>query len=427
MPYTETQLRATFTRLGTDHVKQRLQTLVVLRDVLAADSDARSKVVVIGGAEELVAQMGSSELECRHRAASVLAALGASDASRAAILAAGALPPLVSMLSQPHREAQEEAASALCSLAATERCRGPIIAAGAVEPLKQLLSGGSSKGQAYAGHALGLLATHLPSAMVGGLLPALVQLLSEAAATSAGSQAADDADSAAGGATGGPALAAILPPSPAGSSVMSLITDISQANKDDTAAVHVACALATLACNNANRKAIIAAKALPPLARLLGSSNTLRVREQVASVLGNLAIEDDDFAHPPPEPPAPVRNGAIIAETPGVVPGLVDLLRLGGAEFKERESASAEAARALAQLAECEDQREQLVAAGALAPLVLLLRDGNPRAKGWAAGTLRQLTTLPSTKEAVEAVVPQVAKDAGAQASLMAILSMYCF
>ncbi|GLC67068.1 hypothetical protein PLESTF_000511500 [Pleodorina starrii] len=135
--------------------------------------------------------------------------------------------------------------------------------------------------------------------------------------------------------------------------------------------IKAARSLMTLAANDANRAAISQAGGIPPLVKLLDSSDT-GVQQWAAGALSNLAYEND-------------ANRVAIAQAGGI-PTLVKLLDSSDNGVQQW------AAGALAKRA-CENNnnRAAIAQAGGIPPLVKLLNSSDTGVQQWAAGALSNL------------------------------------
>lgn len=339
-----------------------------LRSLAASSEAAQCEIIAEGAARPLVSLLIDGIPQGRAVAARVLMDLSSAGPRREVIFAAGAVPPLVDLLASGALGI-EDAVGALASLAASDGIRAAIVRAGAVPHLVALLSSGQARGQARAGTAVAALAAkeECREAMLkaGVLVPLLVLLELD---------------------TG-----------------------------DEMSRTAAARAVGSLAGSNAGRKAVSVAGGIPLLVGLLRCGDDEKAA--AASAIAALAEQDDDevamsAAHPVPPLPWEVFSEAL------VLGPLVSLLAKGSIEGK------AQASFALFTIAMKEDSHAEIVAAGALPPLVGILAHGTAaKERGWAAGALRYLATTPANKEAIEAAVPRGQRG---REEILRTVQLYC-
>ena len=157
-------------------------------------------------------------------------------------------------------------------------------------------------------------------------------------------------------------------------------------------------ALSCLVClNDKNRQAVFEASGVRPLVALLRAGNKSTAAGEAAGVLGNLAYDGNDE-------PETLSDRASAIHAAGAIPLLVDLLRPDG----DAESLTAKnAAAALQNLSLFGELRKAVVDAGAVGPLVSLLRfKSQAQAPIYAAGALFNLSYDASCAAAILDALP---------------------
>lgn len=345
-------------QLRSRNKEERHQALMSLLATARGGIDMRNAIMQAGAVlplVELLREMAAPGIqEAAAAALGILCADG--EAAQSTLLRAGAVPALVRLLGSDAPVPTRAAASALRNLAANHnQAQLAIAQAGAVAPLIHLLSHSDRQLQAQAASALGNLAgdsseNHFDKqvmiAQAGALTP-LVRLL----------------------------------------------------RTTDSAEVREACAsaLRMLATNNAdNQVAVAHAGAIQPLVQLL-RDEAPSVREEAAAALGNLVFFNDETN---------AGNQAAIAEA-GAVPHLAALLK--------DPKAQVTAAGALRNLAAQNVANQEAICRDALQSLVQLVTDGKPKAQVEAAGAIHNLA-------AGNAKSQQLIVEAGALEPLVALL-----
>lgn len=154
------------------------------------------------------------------------------------------------------------------------------------------------------------------------------------------------------------------------------------------------------------------ADAIPQLVRPLSQSNSNvnpNLQEDIITTLLNLSIHDN--------------NKKLVAETPKVIPLLVEALRSGTIETRSN------AAAALFTLSALDSNKELIGKSGALKPLVELLDEGNPVAMKDVASALFSLCIIQDNKAravrdgAVRAILKKIMSNVHVD-ELLAILAM---
>ncbi|KAK4369230.1 hypothetical protein RND71_013022 [Anisodus tanguticus] len=155
------------------------------------------------------------------------------------------------------------------------------------------------------------------------------------------------------------------------------------------------------------------ADAIPQLVRPLSRSNSNvlhpNLQEDIITTLLNLSIHDN--------------NKKLVAETPKVIPLLVDALRSGTIETRSN------AAAALFTLSALDSNKELIGKSGALKPLIELLDEGNPVAMKDVASALFSLCIIHDNKAravrdgAVRAILKKIMSNMHVD-ELLAILAM---
>merc|ERR1712039_425310 len=136
-----------------------------------------------------------------------------------------------------------------------------------------------------------------------------------------------------------------------------------------------------------------------------------------SAAIAALADKDDDEKFMNAARPVPPLPWEYFSEANVLTP-LVSMLVKGSI------GAKAQASLALFTIAMKDDSHSEIVAAGALPPLVRILAHGTAaKERGWAAGCLRYLATTPSTKEAIEAAVPRGERG---REEIMRTVQLYC-
>ncbi|KAF3625394.1 U-box domain-containing protein 9 [Capsicum annuum] len=152
--------------------------------------------------------------------------------------------------------------------------------------------------------------------------------------------------------------------------------------------------------------------AIPQLLRPLSQSNSNvhpNLQEDIVTTLLNLSIHDN--------------NKKLVAETPKVIPLLLDALRSGTIETRSN------AAAALFTLSALDSNKELIGKSGALKPLVELLNEGNPVAMKDVASALFSLCIIQDNKAravrdgAVRAILKKIMNNVHVD-ELLAILAM---
>jgi len=313
------------------------------------------------------------------RAMRLLLALAAESAGRAAAIGAGAVPVLVAALRARWRgEAQHAAIELLGRLAAAdagglgaERVRAGLVLDGSVPRLVEALE-----------PAVSGLPARAPAASEGGAAgaDAHAALLAARALAHVSTDPGNSAKIVALGAV--PPLVALL--------ALHAAPDL---------AAEASFALSAIASTNKGRQAVHQAGALPALVALMEAGSTAGAKARAAQAVAALAARDPkDFA------PA-MADDADVPVLPldwrlfdsRVVAALAALLRGGCSECR------AQAARAVLNLAQAEQSHEDIIAAGALPPLLQMATEGEPAERGNAATALRFLSV--TAREEIEARV----------------------
>jgi vacuolar protein 8 len=329
----------------------------------AAEPLNRKLVHAAGAVPVLIVLLRKGGMGVKMQCARALWRLCADDAVRGIIAAAGAISPLVQLVREGDESAQEQATGALHSLGAERDHRDTMAVAGAAISLVQVLKVGTEGAKEQAAGTLSLLAIDPEAlrAIAGvGAVPPLVELLASEGAlirqysTVALARLAADLDNRA-------SIAAEAVPS-----LVLLLSEDSQ-----TTVLHAMEALYHLSSTASCRVAIGAAGAMSTLAQAL-ITGTSQLQRMTASAVRRLAEEHD--------------NRQLFASAGGVE-ALVQMLSAAEAEDLSKECASG----ALSALTVDADVANLAAEAGAVVPVVQLLRTGSDDAKEYATTALGNL------------------------------------
>lgn len=314
---------------------------------LSIDKDNQTIVVETGGVEPLVASLLSQNMTVTQQAAAALARLAVNNKdAQIQIAKKGGIAPLISLLDRTESEGtQEHAAAALSELAFMPKNKRAIDLAGGIAPLVSLLLyDGALASKKHAAAALARLSIEgNPNAKEAELLAAAKADRSRNGERKMGkSELIAEAG-------------AITP-------LVGLLSGGRGADAQEAAAY----ALWALAGDSGNRLLITESGGIGPLVLLLGCNNP-KAREHAEAALVRLSIE--------------------IANRELIIKQLVSML-----QDQQNDSAQEQAAAALANLARDSDaNRQSIVDAGGINPLLSLLKGESPGAKENAANALTQL------------------------------------
>lgn len=132
----------------------------------------------------------------------------------------------------------------------------------------------------------------------------------------------------------------------------------------------------SLSINEANQKVLLEQEGIDPLVAAL-QSPSLVTRQQAARALAALALDNE-------------KAQAMIAKAGSVVPLILIVKQTQGDEA-EAVAAREHAAAALAQLAFVPDNRDEIVEADGIEPLVMILQDGESMSQKFAAAAIARL------------------------------------
>jgi vacuolar protein 8 len=330
----------------------------------AAEPLNRKLVHAAGAVPVLIVLLRKGGMGVKMQCARALWRLCADDAVRGIIAAAGAMSPLVQLVREGDESAQEQAAGALHSLAAERDHRDTMAVAGAAISLVRVLKVGTEGAKEQAAGTLSLLAIdpEVQRAIAGvGAVPPLVELLASEGAlirqysAVALARLAADLDN----------RASIA----AAEAVPSLVPLLSE--ESSTTVLYATEALYHLSSIASCRTAIGAAGAMPTLAYAL-ITGTSQLQRMTAPAVRRLAEEHD--------------NRQLFASADGVQ-ALVQMLSAAEAEDLSKECASG----ALSALTVDADVANLAAEAGAVVPVVQLLRTGSDDAKEYATTALGNL------------------------------------
>ena len=387
-----------------------LEAAAIALTYLVSDSappSARAEIIAAGAVPPLINVLKSSSLLTAlpvypaFPALVVLKALCYDVEHTVIVAAAGAIPPLIRLLASRSVEMQVEVLQALRYLACNTEIIGPIAAAGAIPPVVKLLSSSMLAVQEHAAAMLSNLVTgrgtHSAVFAAGAIAP-LVRLLrrgspraKSAAALALTNLTAPDDD--AGGRAAVFASGAVAP-------LVLLLKATGSGNEDSAQAqVHAAMALSHLGSSAEEVALIVRAGAVPPLVGLL-PSESVEVQKQAVLTLNALAVY------------ASGHDGFFTAGA------ILPLLRLtGSSASEEEEEAQKFSLSALLHLSYAPSVPQQFVAAGAIPPLVQMLRSKSAFVLENAVLLLELLTSAESPPAAIAAI-----NSAGAQPLLTRLL-----
>mmetsp|Transcript_29418 Transcript_29418/g.77070 ORF Transcript_29418/g.77070 Transcript_29418/m.77070 type:complete len:401 (+) Transcript_29418:45-1247(+) len=387
--------------------------------------------------QELVSWLQRGALDEQVEALGLLEALAAQERPRSESIASGAARALLGFLplgsadrsahvaeTRLAAEARLLAVKTLEHLARASAGRATILSAGGVAALVGLLFGDPPEGSMQSAareqavlalrNVAGSGPTGRERVIKDGGLPPLVELLS-GAAPSCRIAAAGALQAIAGSAQHSSLVveAGALPP----------LMDLLKASKVECR-TQAAAVLRSLACTDGNRNAIMELGPLPQLVNML-SDETAQAQAEAAGALAALAtieelvptveeLSKEEFTRPP----HPDTRQIVAA---GAVEPLVALLSTGSAEGRGN------AAAALCQLTELSRSgrrhHDAIVQAGALTPLVVLLADAqDARSRAWAAGALRHLAASVDEQQIEHSIPPT----RGSRDAIMQTIRSYC-
>jgi len=333
--------------LGGRSTSAQLKAAEAFAALSSRNPTLRAAIVKAGAIEPLVALLGTGHRADLHtppeRAAAVLADLSRIADSKAEIARCSGIAPLVKMLSSTCKEGQAHAAMALYHSSTTADNKVSITTMRGIPLLVRLMSIGSAEAQRHAAGTLWNLATSADNktAIVdaGGIQPLVALLLKE------DHQKEEEPISAptprrrpTNGGTGGTGTGT---GAGTGGESLAMLT------KGTAAAV-----LSELARSQASyRVLIVKAGAVAPLTELLKTGSSTAQKHATCAVWGLTG-----------EP----KYRKIVAAIPGAVERLVEMLRSSEGE------AQGYAAATLACLAEDENGKEEITAAGGAGPLMTI-------------------------------------------------------
>lgn len=321
-------------------------------------------------AGQLCTDKGTRMMSAKVDAASALRELASeNEAHRAAIVRAGGMEALFRLCREGSVAAKEEAAAAIRNLASSEEHKKVIVKAGGMDVLLDLLRSGGDKTKEHVAGALMGLSVNTETAQIaiaradGHGIEALVALLVEGS---------DKARERAAGAIRNLARSAenrlVIAKSGGVEALVPLLTEGSLGAKE-----HAAAALWSLSVNENIEMTIIEAGGLHKLVQLICDDEAPMIaKEEAAGAIRNLTINPDHQAE-------------LMAEDGQGVEALVGLLYSGSPGAQEQ------VAGALMGIAVRAENRKQILSAGAMPALLVMLRGGTDLAKERAAGAVRNL------------------------------------
>lgn len=349
---------------GTE--RQREQAVAALRNFTVSSSYEVS-IVAIRATARLVTLLREGTDGQKERAAAALALVTVGSSRALSAVVAKAVDPLVSLLRDGSDGEKEQAARALAVLTGDSNNIVRIEAAGAIAPLTDLQVNGTSVQKEFATSVMRNLSVDSDNRKQIAAVDGMVLLLRNGDDRQKGEAARELKCLAIRSQADGLLIAAAGAISP-------LVTLLK--NGTDDSIEQAAGALATLAGNAENIKAIAAAGAIDALVSLL-RNGTKGHKNAAAGALANLAVNS-------------TNNLSIVAT--GAIDPLVSGLKSGTNQQKEN------AAGALRFLAANVSNAALIAEAGAIAPLVALLRNGTDHQKQHSLGALTNLAIHPSIK-----------------------------
>ena len=316
---------------------------VLTLGTLAMNAGNQLNIVEAGAIKPLVQLLKDSLVEFHHPAAEALGFLAEHCGVGARIIAAGGLRPLLHLLGS-NTVAVQQSAVELVRMLACENSN-PVAAAGAIPLMVQLLASSSADVQEEAAQVLGYLARDadiIAQIVTAGAIPLLVGLLSTSSSSSTEvlrQEAANTLALLSVGAQSEVIAAGAVEP----------LVGLLKSDSEDTL---TAASLTLLYLSNGNAAAlaeVAAAGAIAPLVRVLQAADSEDLQVHTAMLLAKLAYVDAKSV---------VRAGAI--------PALVDRLASGSPSVVPQERA----ALALSVLANDADNHAAILAAAPLFPLV---------------------------------------------------------